>query len=148
MREDAPHVVRDRAHDEAVEQRDLALGTGPGDDPARRQKAEIVHRVVEPRGPEIRVRLDGGDGTRDAAPAILDRPVERLAGRSPEPVLHVPDLLRDRRDRDHPPYLPPKTGPAKTGPGDYARRPFANKRSFSVLIAGCRPALLYGRVCR
>ena len=103
MREDAAHVIRDRSHDEAVEQRYLPLGPGPGDDPPRRQKTEIVHRGVEPLGPTSRVLLGGGEGARDAAPGVLDRPVDRLAVRTPEPIFHIPDLLRDRRNRDHPP---------------------------------------------
>src|ERR1051325_6490634 len=101
MREDAAHVVRDRAHYEAVEERDLPLGPGAGDDPSGRKKTEIAHRGVKPLGPVGRVLLGRGASLRDAAPGILDRAIDRLAGGALQPVLHVPDLLRDRGDGGH-----------------------------------------------
>ena len=51
MREDAAHVVGDRPHDEAVEQRHAALGAGAGDDAAGRQELEILEGGVEAAGP-------------------------------------------------------------------------------------------------
>ena len=51
MAEDAGHVVRDRPHDEAVEEGDVAAGAGAGDDPARRQELEIGERRGKARRP-------------------------------------------------------------------------------------------------
>ena len=106
MGEDAAHVVRDRPHDKAVEQRHLAPGTGAGDDPPGRQKAKVAHRRVEPLGPALGIFLRHCKRPRDAPPGVLDRLVNGLAGdrpigRPPEPVFHVPDLLRDRGDGSH-----------------------------------------------
>jgi hypothetical protein len=98
MLEDAAHVVRDGAHDEAVEQRHVALGAGAGQDPAGRQILEAGERVVEAVGPlraHLR-RLGLGQRLGDPAPAVLDGLVDRRAVRPLEPVFHVPDLLRDR----------------------------------------------------
>src|SRR5665213_2539085 len=106
MREDAPHVVGDGAHHEAIEERHIARAAGAGDDPAGGQELEVVDRGVEALGPMRGIAFRGGEGGRDAAPGVLDRLVDRLAGhiamrRRLEPILHVPDLLRDRGDADH-----------------------------------------------
>ena len=49
--EDARQVIGDFAQDKAVEQRDVTVSAGPGQNPARRLKAEIGHRVVKRRRP-------------------------------------------------------------------------------------------------
>ena len=69
MREDAVHVVGDGAHDEAVEEGDVAAGAGAGQDAARRQELEIGERLVEPLGPESRDRA--------RAPPARSRPAAR-----------------------------------------------------------------------
>ncbi len=106
MGEDPAHVVGDRPHHEAVEQGHLTPGAGAGDDPPGREKAEIAHRRVKPLGPALGVGFRRRDRLRDSPPGVLDRLVDRLArdrsvGRPPEPVFHVPDLLRDRGDGRH-----------------------------------------------
>ena len=101
MGEDPAHIVRDRAHHKAVEQGDGAAAAGAGDDPARRQEFEILHRPVKTLGPLGRIALGRGERGRDASPSVLDGFVERLAGRSLETVFHVPDPLRDRADKSH-----------------------------------------------
>jgi hypothetical protein len=111
MREDAAHVVGDGAHDKAVEEGHLARTARAGDDPTSGQELEIVDRGVEPLGPVRRIALDRGERGRDATPGILDRFVDGLAhaaivGRRLEPILHVPDLLRDRGDADHEKQFP------------------------------------------
>ena len=106
MGENAAHVVGDRPHHKAVEQGDLAPGAGAGDDPPGRQKLKIAHRRVKPLGPALGVFFRRRDRPGDAPPGVLDRLVDRLAGdrsigRPLQPVLHVPDLLRDRGDGGH-----------------------------------------------
>ena len=55
------------------------LGAGAGDDPAGRQEAEILHRVVEASAPLARTLVfRRGQRRRDATPGILDSPVDRL----------------------------------------------------------------------
>jgi len=49
--EDRRHVVADRAHDEAVEERDGAAGAGAGDHPPGRQELEALQGLVEPASP-------------------------------------------------------------------------------------------------
>jgi hypothetical protein len=78
----------------------------PASNAARGQELEVIDRRVEALGPMRRVALRGGEGGRHATPGIFDRLVDRLAhasliGRRLEPILHVPDLLRDRGDVDH-----------------------------------------------
>ena len=99
--ENPGHVVGHGAHDEAVEEGDVAPGPGAGDDSPGRQEAEILQRLVESLRPQGGVFLGLGEGSGDAPPAVLYRLVERRAVRPLEPVLHVPDLLRDRGDARH-----------------------------------------------
>ena len=97
MGEDAAEVVLDVAHHEAVEQRHPTFGAGARDDAAGRKKLEILQGLVEPLLPQRRFALDGGQGTCDAAPALLDSEVDRGAVRVLEAVFIRPDLPRDRR---------------------------------------------------
>ena len=68
--EDRGQVILDPAHDEAVEERDLAAGAGASQDAAGRQKAEIGDGIEEALAPG---RLHGpiafntGCGLGDAA---------------------------------------------------------------------------------
>ncbi len=101
MGEDAGHVVRDGAHDEAIEERDAARAAGAGDHPAGGQELEPGHGLVEALRPERLVRLGLGERIRHPPPGILDGLVHRVPVRPFEPVLHVPDLLRDRGDGCH-----------------------------------------------
>ena len=101
MRKDPAHVVGDRAHDKAVEQRHRAAAAGAGDDTPRRQELEIGHRRVKPLGPWRGVALGRGERRRHPPPGILDRLVEHLPRGTPQAILHVPDLLRYRADERH-----------------------------------------------
>src|ERR1700737_1986565 len=101
MGKDPAHVVRDRSHHKAIEQSYQPAAAGTGDDPPRRQEFEIGHRRIKSLAPQRGVALGGGKCGRHAAPGILDRLVERLARRRPEPILHVPNLLRNRCDNGH-----------------------------------------------
>src|SRR5262249_30757027 len=93
MGEDPAHVVWDRPHHKAIEQSYETTAARTGDDPPGREELEIGHCRVKSLGPKRGVALRGGERSRHAPPRILDRLVERLSGRSPEPVLHVPNLL-------------------------------------------------------
>ena len=99
--EDPPHVVRDVAHDEAVEQRDPPAGTGAGEDAAGGQELEVLHRREEPLFPHRRIRLGASELGRHPPPGIVDGLVQRLSVQRLQAVLHVPDLLRDRCHLDH-----------------------------------------------
>jgi hypothetical protein len=99
--EDPRHVVGDGAHDEAVEQGDVALGPGARQDPAGRQKLKALERRVKPRHPGLGLALRLGERARDPAPRLLDGFIHRLARRGLEAVFHVPDLLRQGRNRRH-----------------------------------------------
>ena len=93
--EDARHAVGDRAHDEAVEQRDRAPRARARHDPARRQEAEILERGVEAAFPLGGIGLDRGEVAGHAAPCLLDGRVQRRAVGGAQPVFHVPDLFGD-----------------------------------------------------
>ena len=101
LAEDAGHIVRDRAHDEAVEQGDVARRAGAGEDAPGRHEAEILLRFEEPLFPYRRFALDLRQRLRDPPPGIVDRPVDRRAVRPFQPVFHVPDLLGDGGDVGH-----------------------------------------------
>ena len=101
MLEDRRHVVADRPHHEAVEERDLPLGAGAGEDAARRQEAEALERVVEGGLPAAGLRLDRGERAGHPPPAVLDRAVDGRAVRRLEAVLHVPDAGRDGQHLGH-----------------------------------------------
>src|SRR5262249_7635582 len=106
MGKDPAHIVGDRPHHKAVEERDRTAAAGAGDDAPRWQKLEIGHRLVKPLGPQRGIALGGRKRARHAAPGILYRLVERLArhvavGGRPQTIFHVPDLLRDRADESH-----------------------------------------------
>src|SRR5262249_3288168 len=101
MLEDPTHVVRDGAHDEAVEEGDVPLGTGASQDAAGRQELEVGHRLVESLRPESRILLWRGQRRGDASPAILDRPVDGGSAGLLQAVFHVPDLLGDGGDLRH-----------------------------------------------
>src|SRR5690606_1463089 len=60
-----------------------------------RQEAEILERGVEARLPRGGIGLDRGEVAGDAAPAVLDRAVKRLAVGGAQAVFHVPDLFGD-----------------------------------------------------
>ncbi|MPL67195.1 hypothetical protein SDC9_12885 [bioreactor metagenome] len=93
--EDARHAVRDRAHDEAVEEGHRAPGAGAREDAAGRQELEILERVIEALFPGHRVRLDRGEIARHTPPAVLDGDVDRRAIGLFQTVFHVPDLFGD-----------------------------------------------------
>ena len=95
--EDRGHVVSDPAHHEAVEERDLPLGTGTGEDAAGGQELEPLQRAVERGLPAPGLRLDRRERTGHPPPAILDRAVDGRAVGLLQPVLHVPDPGRDRQ---------------------------------------------------
>src|SRR5208283_72897 len=67
----------------------------------RRQELEVGHSRVKALGPQRGVALGSGECGRHAPPAVLDRLVERFARWPFEPILHVPNLLRDRGDDSH-----------------------------------------------
>ena len=96
--EDPGHIVRNRSHDETVEQRDLTSGACTGEDPAGGQIAEIGERGIELLRPGFLIFLDLGESARDALPALLDRAIDRLAICGLQAVLHVPNLLGNRGD--------------------------------------------------
>ena len=79
MGEDPAHIVRDRPHHKAVEQRHRPAAARTGDDASCRQEFEIGHRRVKSLGPWRGVALGRGECRRHAPPGILDRLVERLA---------------------------------------------------------------------
>ena len=71
---------------------------GAGQDAAGRQEPEILQRLVERLLPSAGSVSDGREGTRDAAPAILDREIDRRAVGGLQAVFGIPDLPRDRCD--------------------------------------------------
>ena len=93
--EDAAHAVGDGAHDKAVEQRHLPRGARTGGDAPGGQIFEILQRGVEFPLPAVGILFDAGQIAGDAAPAVLDRLVDRGAVRLFETVFHVPYLLGD-----------------------------------------------------
>ena len=101
MLEDPGHVVRDVAHDEAVEQGDPAPGAGAGEDAAGGQELEILHRFEEALLPGGRIGFGASEFGRNPPPSVVDGLVERLAVQGLQAVLHVPDLLRDGCHLDH-----------------------------------------------
>ncbi len=101
MGEDAGHVVRDRAHDEAVEEGDVAPAAGAGEDAAGRQELEVGERTGKAPGPQIGLLFGRGQGRRDTAPAVLDGLVHNGAVGPAQTVFHVPDLLRNGGDDGH-----------------------------------------------
>ncbi len=119
--EDAAHVVGDRAHDEAVEQRHVAAGAGAGQDAAGRQELKIDLRIEEGVRPLRGFILRGCQRRSYAPPGILDAPVDRGAVGRLEAVLHVPDLLCDGADRRH--GVAPGRAPAGAPVLDPAPRP-------------------------
>src|SRR5690606_33471261 len=76
MVEDAAHVVRDRAHDEAVEERDIPVGAGAGADAAGRPEPESLQRLVETLLPMVAIALRRGERAYHPAPAVLHRFVD------------------------------------------------------------------------
>ena len=64
-----------RAENEAVEERDVAVGAGACDDPPRRLKAEVGHRVVKSAGPGL-LWLSGF--STDAAAVAIRRKVSSI----------------------------------------------------------------------
>ena len=99
--EDRGHVVRDPAHHEAVEERDLPLRPCAGEDAAGGQELEPFQRAVELRLPARRLRLDRGQGAGDPPPAVLDGAVDGRAVGRLQAVLHVPYAGRDRQHLGH-----------------------------------------------
>ena len=97
MGEDAAHVVRDGAHDEAVEERDAALGARAGQDSPGRQEAIAGQGLGEGQRPFAALlgRLGLRRRHRHARPAVGHVAVHRRAVGRFQPVFHVPDLARD-----------------------------------------------------
>ena len=97
MGEDAAHVVGDGAHDEAVEERDAAVGAGARQDSPCRQEAIAGQGFGERQRPFAALfgRLGLRRRQRHARPAVGHVAVDgRAVGRF-QPVFHVPDLARD-----------------------------------------------------
>ena len=78
--EDGAEIVRDRPHDEAVEERDVAARAGACDDATRGQELEIRERVLKallPRLADARL-LDAGASRSQARPGIRDARFEPI----------------------------------------------------------------------
>ena len=94
--EDARHVIGNRAHDKAVEQRHRAAGTGTGEHPSCRQETEVLENAKEAVAPQRALVWPFGQrhGTGDACPRIRNGLVARGDAGALEPVLQIPDLSR------------------------------------------------------
>ena len=79
LREDAGHIVGHGAHNETIEEGDVAIAARTRLDAPGGQESEILERFVKPLGPGLNGHLAAaaalrlGQGLCDAAPAILDR---------------------------------------------------------------------------
>ena len=90
--EDAGEVVRDRTHDEAVEQGQVPIHTGPGEDPPARQKPKPLQQVQIPRRPNLPLhRLDRRQCVRNPLPSRVD------IGLAFDPIAGLPDKTRECR---------------------------------------------------
>ena len=89
--ENAAHAVGDSAHDKAVEQRDIPARASARRDAACGQEFEASQRAIESLFPDGGLFFHLGQCARNAAPAVLNRAVNRGAIRLFEAVLHVPD---------------------------------------------------------
>ena len=89
------HVVGDRAHDEAIEERDAAARAGAGDHPAGGQEPEPGQRLMETARPQFRVAFRHSERPRHAPPGGVQVGVG-FPGSVAEAVFHVPDALGNR----------------------------------------------------
>ena len=98
--EDGAEVVLDAAHHEAIEEGDVAARAGAGQDASRRQEGEIGHGLGEGLLPALAgaLGLGGGDRGGHARPGILQAMIDGAAIDRLQAVLHVPDLLGNRRN--------------------------------------------------
>src|SRR6185312_9971659 len=96
-REDSIHRVRNRAHDEAIEQRDRTIRAGTGENASGGKEFVARQRSGElQRSLALVVRgFRAGGGERHARPGGGDVAVHGRAVRLLQPVLHVPDLARN-----------------------------------------------------
>ena len=92
----AAHVIGHGAHDETVEQGDIAPRARPGGDATGGQIFEILQRGVELLFPMLRIIFYHRQRARDAAPAILNGAIDRRAIGGFQTVFHVPDLFGNR----------------------------------------------------
>ena len=118
MFEDAAEAVGDRAHDEAVEERNAALGTGAGKHASRRYELHAFNGVVEARLPTLPLlrslgRRNGASytlrGFREAGVAMSLRGLEA--------ILRRPNFFRKRYFEAHNPLpmgLPGERGARET----------------------------------
>jgi len=80
MGKDPAHIVRDRPHHKAVEQRHPRPAAACAcDDAPRREEFEIAHRRIKFRGPQRGVALGRGERRRYPPPGVFDRLVDHLA---------------------------------------------------------------------
>ena len=105
--ENPVHRIRDRAHDEAVEERDAAIRAGAGDDAAGGQEAMAGQRggEIERVGAAVFRLLRLRQRQRDPRPGGGHIRVHGRAVRRFQPVFHVPDLVGNV---GHGASLPPK----------------------------------------
>ena len=90
--EDTGEVVRDRTHDKAVEQGQVPIHTGAGDDPPARQKPKTFEQIQISRCPYLPLgRLDGRQCVRKP---LLGR---AEIGLPFGPIAGLPDGMRDGR---------------------------------------------------
>ena len=103
---DAGHAVRHRAHHKAVEQGHLTRGAGTCGDAAGGKIFEIFQRGIEFVFPLGRVFFDARQIAGNTPPAVLHRYVNRRAVCFLKAILHIPDLLGNRRGETAHPWLP------------------------------------------
>ena len=94
--EDPRQRIRDRSHDETVEQRDLPGRARAGQDATTGQELEVLQQRVKTLAPAPSImRLDARDRLGDPRPGIVDA---HLPGpRIGIPVSGLPEVLRDGR---------------------------------------------------
>ncbi len=100
--ENGPEVVLDAAHDEAIEEGDLAARAGPCQNAPTGKKAEVGHRIIEAPGPLLLgalALLQTSSGSRHAAERIAKRRVACPTAKRLQPVFGPPDLLGDRSQK-------------------------------------------------
>ena len=93
---DPGHVVRNRSHNETVEEGNLTACASASKDTTGGKVTEIGQSRIELLCPGILILFDLGKRVRDTLPALLNGAVNRLAVRSLQTVLHIPNLLGNR----------------------------------------------------
>ena len=97
LREDTVERIRDAAHDEAVEQGDVAVRSGPRKNAAGGQETVVLEDSVKAVSPNQAVAgaLRRRHGMGNTAPAVLDCCLRSRTVTGAEAILHRPDLPGD-----------------------------------------------------